>query len=69
MTGGGHLHTLPLPRSRSKERVHKSDTTDFMAATEGIPLDCLALVASVVCVHGSHRTVENKETVLNWLSP
>ena len=30
---------------------------------------CLALVASGLCTHGSHRTATNGERVLTWLPP
>lgn len=32
-------------------------------------LHYMVLVTSGTCIHGSHRTVANKERVLNWLMP
>lgn len=44
-----------------------SGTLVFAAATQRIPLDCLALVAREACVPGSHETVTIVETVLSRL--
>lgn len=41
----------------------------YVATAQRMPLDCLALVASGANIHGSHRTVANREPVLKWLSP
>lgn len=38
----------------------------FVANTQGIPFDYLALVASRASVHRSHKTTTNGERVLNW---
>ena len=37
--------------------------------SEDETLDSASLVASRACGHGPHRTIANKEKVLNWLSP
>ena len=39
----------------------------FTAAAEGIPLDCLALMAKGACVPQSYKTVTIGETVLGRL--
>ena len=41
----------------------------FVAASQGIPLDCLALVVRGPYDLGSHRTITIEETVLGWLPP
>lgn len=39
----------------------------FVAAAQGIPHEGMALVASEIYVHGSHRTATNKQKLLNQL--
>lgn len=42
--------------------MHTSGTMVFAAANQGMPLDRLALVASMACIHESHQTVTNKNS-------
>lgn len=48
--------------------VFSSGTLVFAAATQGIPLDHLGLVARGACILGSYWTVIIKETVVDRLS-
>ena len=41
----------------------------FLSVNQGMPLDCLSLVANGAFIHGFHGTVTNGETVLSWLPP
>lgn len=62
-----HLCTLPLPHlsswlvSPGKELVPSSGALIFVAATQGTPLEHLAMVASGTYTHSSRRTVREKE--------
>ena len=56
-----------MPISPIWKLVHTSGALVFVAATQGTPFDCLALMASRACIHGSQETVTNEETVLGWL--
>lgn len=72
--GGHHLCTLLLPYfsslvSHGKELVPSLGAPILMAAAQGTPLCCLALVASGAYAHGSDRTVTNGERVLSQLPP
>ena len=42
--------------------MHTSGTMFFAAANQGMPLDRLALVASMACIRESHQTVTNKNS-------
>lgn len=60
--------TLPLPWSRSLVTPKKGLST-HLAATQGICLDHLTLVANRSYILTSNRTVTNGEGVLKWLPP
>ena len=49
--------------------VFTSGVPVFAAATQGMPLDCLALVPRRACVFAPHRIVTFGETVLGRLPP
>lgn len=69
----GHLlHLLPLtcsndknklPASLWKKLAHISGGCCSRHLKDGLP-DCLALISSRACIHESHRTVANRESVL-----
>lgn len=64
---GGHLCDIPLLPSRSKvslgmELILFYGTLASVSASQGLPLDCLALVTSYAYDCGSHRTVTNGES-------
>lgn len=71
---GHHLHALFLPHSRAPESprgelLHMSGALvftpgdpSFVAATQGTPLDCLALEARGACLLGFHRTVTIRDS-------
>lgn len=54
---------------RSDAPVCTSGAVLSMTAAQGTPFGCLALVASRVCICGSHRCVTNGKTVLGRLPP
>ena len=63
-----------MPISLSGNVLHMSGALVFMsgalmlvAVTEGMPLECLAVVASGACVPKSHRTATIRERVLSSL--
>lgn len=56
------LHLIYLPERPSGALI-------FVAATQGTPLDHLALVASKAYVHGLYRNVTNEGRVLDQLPP
>lgn len=62
------LHPMSLV-SPGKEFVHIYGTFVFVATMQWTPFDCLVLMASVAYVHKLHRSVPNRETILNRLSP
>lgn len=57
---GGELYV-------SAAQVFVSGILGFMAATQGMPLDSLALVIQGNCIPGSHRTLAMRQMVLGKL--
>lgn len=62
-----------MPISLGENVLHMSGVLVFMsgalmvAVTEGLPLECLAVMASGACVPESHRTATIRERVLSSL--
>ena len=70
--GRCHLCAILLPHSKSlvppgNKLVHPSGVPIVVAAAQGIPLGCLALVARGAYAGGTHKTVTNGKRVLNQL--
>ena len=69
---GHHLGALPLLHCRASlspggELLHVPGAPGFIAATQGMPLDHLALWARGACDPEFHGTVTIRETVLGRL--
>lgn len=68
-----HICALPLPHPRpaifsGKNLECTSGILVFGADSDGTLLDYLPLMDTGVYIFGTHRTVTNGETVLNWLT-
>ena len=68
--GGFHIHSPHMPYSRAPvssrwELGHASGSPGFLAATQRIPLDWLALEAMGTCDPEAHGTETVEETVLD----
>lgn len=66
--GKGNMHKEPLLCKRSSVSLLPKESLSgspiFMAITQGMPLNCLALVTNGVCTCGSYGSVINQEYFL-----